>query len=166
MMASDDITLEAALDSLLLADANALDGKDMRAWLGNYANEDGAAYFCRSAENTEHGFALGFMYDDCRARLEDRVTFVNDIWAGTFQDYRTRHFVQRARWERVDASTVQMQSNFSVFMTPEDSGVTQVLAAGQYLDTVRVEKDGELKLLSRRAELDTSVLPRYLVYPL
>jgi 3-phenylpropionate/cinnamic acid dioxygenase small subunit len=165
-MTQIDATLEAALDALLLADASALDGKDMQGWLSNYAEEDAASYFCRSAENTENNLALGFMYDDCRARLEDRVTFVNDIWVGTFQDYRTRHFVQRVRYERVDASTVDMRSNFSVFMTPQDSGVTQVLAAGQYLDTVRIGESGGLKLLSRRAELDTSVLPRYLVYPL
>jgi salicylate 5-hydroxylase small subunit len=161
-----ETSLEAALDALLLADASALDDKDMQGWLGNYAEEDAASYYCRSAENTENDLALGFMYDDCRARLEDRVTFVNDIWAGTFQDYRTRHFVQRMRYERKDAGTVEMRSNFSVFMTPEDSGVTQVLAAGQYLDTVRVGKNGDLKLLLRRAELDTSVLPRYLVYPI
>lgn len=159
-------SLEAALDALLLADASALDGKDLRSWLGNYAEEDAASYICRSAENTENDLALGFMYDDCRARLEDRVTYISDIWAGTFQDYRTRHFVQRVQHERTDQSTVAMRSNFSVLMTPEDSGVTQILAAGQYIDTVRVVEDGALRLLSRRAELDTSVLPRYLVYPI
>ena len=165
-MTQTDISLEAALNALLLADARALDGKDMLGWLGNYAEEEAASYYCRSAENSEHGFALGFMYDDCRSRLEDRVTFVNDIWAGTFQDYRTRHFVQLTSFDRIDATTLGMRSNFSVFMTPKDTGITQVLAAGQYLDSVRQGKNGELKLLSRRAELDTSVLPRYLVYPI
>ncbi len=165
-MTQTDISLEAALNALLLADARALDGKDMPGWLSNYAEEEAASYFCRSAENTENGLALGFMYDDCRARLEDRVTFVTDIWVGTFQDYRTRHFVQITSFERIDASTLAVTSNFSVFMTPTDTGITQILAAGQYLDTVRQGKNGELKLLSRRAELDTSVLPRYLVYPI
>ena len=37
--------LEAALDRLLLADANALDSKDMPGWLANYAEEDGASYY-------------------------------------------------------------------------------------------------------------------------
>ncbi|QGN54039.1 aromatic-ring-hydroxylating dioxygenase subunit beta [Novosphingobium sp. Gsoil 351] len=165
-MTQSDTSLEAALHALLLADAGALDGKDLASWLGNYAEEEDASYICRSAENTENGLALGFMYDDCRARLEDRVTFINDIWAGTFQDYRTRHFVQWVRYERVNGNTLTMRSNFSVFMTPEDSGVTQILAAGQYIDTVRVGTNGGLKLLSRCAELDTSVLPRYLVYPI
>ncbi len=165
-MIQADIPLEAALNALLLADAHALDSKDMPGWLGNYAEEEAASYICRSAENSEHGLAIGLMYDDCRARLEDRVTFVNDIWVGTFQDYRTRHFVQLTSYARIDSITVEMRSNFSVFMTPKDSGITQVLAAGEYLDRVRQGKNGELKLLSRRAELDTSVLPRYLVYPI
>ena len=47
-----------------------------------------------------------------------------------------------------------------------DTGVTQVLAAGRYLDKVRLSENGGAKFLSRRAELDTSVLPRYLVYPI
>jgi 3-phenylpropionate/cinnamic acid dioxygenase small subunit len=106
------------------------------------------------------------MFDDCRERLEDRVTYVNEIWVGTFQDYRTRHFVQRIGHRQVDKNTAEVVSNFSVFMTPQDTGVTQVLAAGQYLDTVRLSDNGSAKLLSRRAELDTSVLPRYLVYPI
>lgn len=165
-MTQREETLELALNALLLADADALDSKDMKRWLDNYSQDDDASYICRSAENTEHGLELGFMYDDCRARLEDRVTFVNDIWAGTFQDYRTRHFVQHLSHRRENSATISMRSNFSVFMTPEDSGVTQVLAAGQYLDVVQQSKTGELKFLSRRAELDTAVLPRYLVYPI
>ena len=157
--------LEAQLDRLLLADANALDSKDMLAWLANYAEEHEASYYCRAAENTENSLELGFMFDDCRARLEDRVTYVNEIWAGTFQDYRTRHFVQRVSLRHVDASTAEVVSNFSVFMTPMDTGITAILAAGQYRDTMRLYADGGAKILSRRAELDTSVLPRYLVYP-
>ncbi|AKQ42953.1 aromatic-ring-hydroxylating dioxygenase, beta subunit [Aurantiacibacter atlanticus] len=161
-----DIELERILDNLLLADAEALDSKKMESWLSNYAEDETASYYCRSAENTEQGFELGFMFDDRRARLEDRVTYVNEIWAGTFQDYRTRHFVQRIRYEKIDEDNVDVSSNFSVFMTPEDTGVTKVLAAGEYIDTVRLDGNGGAKLLSRRAELDTSVLPRYLIYPL
>jgi len=162
---ASDVALEGTLDRLLLADADALDSKDMQRWLSNYADEPEASYYCRSAENTENDLELGFMFDDCRARLEDRVTYVNEIWAGTFQDYRTRHFVQRVSYERTSDDTVALRTNFSVFMTPEDTGITKILAAGQYLDTVRLTNDGSAKLLSRRAELDTSVLPRYLVYP-
>jgi len=164
-MTGTDSGLQDVLDRLLLADADALDSKDMQRWLSNYADEPQASYYCRSAENTENKLELGFMFDDCRARLEDRVTYVNEIWAGTFQDYRTRHFVQRVSYERNGDDTIALRTNFSVFMTPEDTGITKVLAAGQYLDTVRLAGGGGAKFLSRRAELDTSVLPRYLVYP-
>jgi salicylate 5-hydroxylase small subunit len=161
-----DSSLVAALDALLLADASALDSKNMQGWLSNYVEEDDASYICRSAENSENDLGVGFMFDDCRARLEDRVTFVNKIWAGTFQDYRTRHFVQRTHLERLDATSLAVFSNFSVFMTPQDTGVSQLLAVGRYLDTVRVRQEGGVKLKARRVELDTSVLPRYLVYPI
>ena len=155
-----------ALDALLVADADALDSKDMARWLSNYAEEDEASYICLSSENDEQGLALGLMYDDCRARLLDRVTYITRIWAGTFQDYRTRHFVQRITTESVVEQTWRARSNFHVFMTPEDSGVSEVLATGRYEDVVRQSTDGELRLLSRRALLDTTVLPRYLVYPI
>ncbi|HEV7342064.1 aromatic-ring-hydroxylating dioxygenase [Sphingopyxis sp. H038] len=155
-----------ALDDLLVADADALDSKDMQRWLSNYVEEDDASYICLSRENEEQGLALGFMYDDCHARLLDRVTYITKIWAGTFQDYRTRHFVQRVAADRIDDNTWKARSNFSVFMTPEDSGVSEVLATGQYEDLVREGADGDLKLLSRRTLLDTTVLPRYLVYPI
>lgn len=160
------LEVDRALDALLVADADALDSKDMTRWLANYSTEDGASYFCLSKENDEQGLGLGFMYDDCRARLLDRVTYITKIWAGTFQDYRTRHFVQRVATARVDDRTVSMRSNFSVFMTPEDSGVSEVLATGQYEDLVRQSPEGDLRLLSRRSLLDTTVLPRYLVYPI
>lgn len=155
-----------SLDALLVADADALDSKDMGRWLANYADEVDASYICLSRENEEQGLAIGFMYDDCRARLLDRVTYITQIWAGTFQDYRTRHFVQRVASERVDGQTWKVRSNFSVFMTPEDSGVSEVLATGQYEDLVREQADGSIRLLSRRSLLDTTVLPRYLVYPI
>src|SRR3546814_15656337 len=86
------------------------------------------------------------MYDDCHARLLDRVTYITKIWAGTFQDYRTRHFVQRVAADRIDDNTWKARSNFSVFMTPEDSGVSEVLATGQYEDLVREGADGDLKI--------------------
>lgn len=155
----------AAVDTLLLRYIDALDGKDMNRWLDTFAEEDAASYICISHENLDRGLSIGFMYDDCRARLEDRVTFVTRIWAGTFQDYRTRHFVQRVAAEQIDATSLKIRSNFTVFMTPEDSGVSEVLSAGIYNDVIRIGNGGP-RILSRNAILDTSVLPRYLVYPI
>lgn len=154
-----------AIDALQLRYIDALDGKDMEQWLATFSEEEDASYICISAENVQRGLELGLMLDDCRARLEDRVTFITKIWAGTFQDYRTRHFVQRVALEEVDERSLHMRSNFSVLFTPGDTGISQVLAAGVYEDVIRVG-DGEPRLFSRKAILDTTVLPRYLVYPI
>lgn len=163
-MALDNQAL-AQIDQILLEHITALDRKDMKRWLATFVEDDDAGYFCLSQENAEQGFALGFMYDDCHARLRDRVTFVTKIWAGTFQDYRTRHFVQRVETEEIGNGDVAVKSNFNVFMTPEDTGVSEVLATGVYDDVIRLG-NGQARILTRRALLDTSVLPRYLVYPL
>lgn len=154
----------AAIDKLLVRYITALDDKQMPGWLDTFSEDDAASYICIAHENIDRGLSLGFMYDDCRARLEDRVTFVTKVWAGTFQDYRTRHFVQRLSAEPIDPTSVKVRSNFTVYMTPEDTGVSTVLATGIYDDVVRLQ-DREARLFSRRAILDTSVLPRYLVYP-
>lgn len=163
----NDLGLEqlAAIDELLIAYVDALDSKDMERWLDTFVEDEDASYICLSRENAEHDLALGFMYDDCRARLRDRVSFVTEIWAGTFQDYRTRHFVQRVHARPIDGSgDVAVRSNFSLFMTPEETGVSELLATGTYEDVVRVDAQAA-RLRARRALLDTSVLPRYLVYP-
>lgn len=163
-MSDIDSALLSAIDALQLRYVAALDGKDMSRWLDTFAEEDNASYICISDENLSHGLELGLMYDDNRARLQDRVTYITEIWAGTFQDYRTRHFVQRVNAERIDDWSLRMRSNFSVFYTPENTGVSEVLATGVYEDVISTG-NGAPRLLSRKAILDTTVLPRYLVYP-
>jgi 3-phenylpropionate/cinnamic acid dioxygenase small subunit len=105
------------------------------------------------------------MLDDCRGRIEDRVTYVTKVWAGTFQDYRMRHIMQRIQARHVAEDLVEMRTGFVVYCTPEESGITQILTAGEYEDVVRLDPAGP-RFLSKKVILDTSVLPRYLVYPL
>lgn len=155
----------SAIDALQLRYIDALDSKDMAHWLATFSEEVEASYICTSDENLSRGLELGLMFDDCRARLEDRVTFVTKIWAGTFQDYRTRHFAQRVQADQLDERSIAMRSNFAVFYTPENSGISEVLATGIYDDIIRIGGGAPL-ILSRKAVLDTSVLPRYLVYPI
>lgn len=145
--------------------SRALDGKDMAAWLATFTDHPESSYVCLSRENVDAGLPLALMMDDCRARLIDRVSFITKIWAGTFQDYRTRHFIQLLSLDDDGGELIHATSNFTVMYTPEDSGISGVLAIGVYEDTVESSATGGLRLRSRRAILDTSVLPRYLVYP-
>ena len=103
------------------------------------------------------------MYDDCRARLADRVTFITQVWTGTFQPYRTRHFVQRVGSPLLEGGRLHVVSNFSIATTPEGGG-TSLLAVGQYEDIVVLD-GGEPRFQRKRAVYDTTVLPRYIVYP-
>ncbi len=153
------------LDELQARYIQALDAKKMNGWLDCFAEQEDASYICISSDNVERGLKVAMMLDDCRDRLIDRCTFVEKIWAGTFQDYRTRHFVQRVQARRVGGANVSMVSHFSVLCTPDDPGTTELLASGVYEDAVLLDADKAF-LLSRRVVMDTALLPRYLVFPL
>lgn len=139
-----------------------LDDRNMRGWLDCFAEQ--ASYVCTTRENIEQDLPIAMMMDDTRERLEDRVKAVEKVWAGTFEDYCTRHFVQNLMYEQVSESLWVAESNFMVTYTTATGGM-QLLAAGVYADEILVE-GGLARLVSRKAVLDASVMPRYLVYPL
>jgi anthranilate 1,2-dioxygenase small subunit len=142
---------------------NALDRKDMAAWLDAFSTRPDASYICISAGNDSAGHPIALMLDDCRGRLEDRVMFITKIWRGTYQEYSTRHFVQLLGAEQESDGTWRLLSNYTINYTLEPH-VAGVLCMGVYRDTV-VEENGELRLLAKRAVYDTNVLPQYIVYP-
>lgn len=162
-MLDNDAESLAQIDDLQRRYIEALDRRDLAAWLDCFSHGGDASYFCISAENVERKLQIGLMYDDCRARLEDRVTFITKVWAGTFQPYRTRHFVQRLGAAKRAGGQLHLVSNFSIAITPE-GGTSNLLAVGQYEDVVVLDR-GEPRFLSKRAVYDTTVLPRYIVYP-
>lgn len=92
-----DATILAALDELQSQYIVAMDAQDMQAWKACFSAAPETSYIWVSAENDKRGLGIALMYDDCRARIEDRVSIVTKVWAGTYQAYRTRHFVQRVR---------------------------------------------------------------------
>lgn len=138
----------------------ALDNKNMPSWLGTFDNP--GSYICIAAENEAHGLPLALMMDDCHERLEDRVTYITQVWAGTFEDYQTRHFIQRMKTEATGDSAYRVETNYSILYTPEQ-GQTEILVTGRYVDEVVI--NGVAKFRSKRAIMDTNVSPRYIVYP-
>lgn len=150
------------LDALNLRYARALDRHDLRDWASCFAAK--ASYICISYENVEQGLPVALMMDDTRARIEDRIRAVEDVWAGTFEDYRTRHFVQRMTQTLIVHERWSMESNFLVAYTTAQ-GDTQMLTSGVYLDELVLER-GEARLISRKAVLDSIATPRYLAYPI
>jgi 3-phenylpropionate/cinnamic acid dioxygenase small subunit len=160
--AAIELDVLAQIDALQNRYIAAVDGKDMAGWAGCFSERDDASYICRSAENEDNGWTIALMYDDCRARIEDRIMFITKIWAGTFQDYRTRHFVQRVSCDR-EGGSWRVRSHFSIEYTL-DPERTRTLAAGVYEDVVEII-GGEARFVSKKALYDTTILPQYIVYP-
>ena len=152
----------AGIDALQLAYVRALDRFDMPAWLGCF--EDGAgSYICTTRENEEQDLPLALMMDDSRARLADRARFIDEVWMGTFEEYATRHFVQRLDCAETAPGRYTVESNFMVAYTT-DRRNSEILCAGIFLDEIVIEGAGA-RFASKKAVLDTVTTPRYLVYP-
>jgi 3-phenylpropionate/cinnamic acid dioxygenase small subunit len=151
------------IDDLQARYIYALDTKDFRAWTDTFSADPDTSYFCISAENHERNLPIALMYDDCRDRIDDRVVFIEKIWVGTFQDYRTRHFIQRTCLAELGTQLYGVHTNFSILYTPED-GRSAVQVVGVYEDEVAIQS-GEARFRRKRAIYDTTILPRYIVYP-
>lgn len=149
------------IDALQIEYIAALDHKDMPGWLASFGNP--GSYICIAAENVDHGLPLALMMDDCHERLEDRVTYVTKVWAGTFEDYQTRHFIQRISASDLGGGVYGVVTNFTVLYTAEQ-GKTDILVAGRYEDEIVLGANGA-KFRSKRAVMDTNISPRYIVYP-
>lgn len=154
----------AKIDELQARYIDALDSKDMASWLNTFSDGD-ASYICRTAEAEKDNFGIAFILDDCRARLEDRISFVERVWVGTFQDYQTRHFSQRLSCKANGDDTYIVRSNVAVAFTRSDTGVTDWLISGVYLDDIKITADGA-EFISKKLVVDAPLLPHYIVYPL
>ena len=159
MVAAADIS---KIDALQSAYVLALDSMDMDGWLGCFA-EDGT-YLCQTLESFSEGLPVGYMWDDRYGRLKDRVKTVTEVWAGPAEEYQPRHFCQRLSAKAGADGLIETVSNFVVFYTT-NRGDSRVLATGKYLDSIRVGP-ACAQFVSRKAILDQTVVPRYLVYPL
>lgn len=149
------------IDALQMKYLAALDRRDLDAWLACFAEE--ASYTCITRENSDANLPVALMLDDCRARLKDRVKFVNEVWSGTFEDYATRHFVQRFECTQAEDGGLSVLSNFMVSYTNRRGG-SDILVTGIYEDEIDLSGK-EAYFTAKRAIMDTVTTPRYLVYP-
>jgi anthranilate 1,2-dioxygenase small subunit len=157
-----DPEILARIDELQTKYLAALDRQDMKDWLDCFAEE--ASYICISRENQDAGLPVAMMLDDTRARLKDRVKFVDEVWSGTYEDYATRHFVQRFECKATGNGRVNVLSNFIVAYTNR-RGASDILATGVYED--EIDLNGvSARFTAKKAIMDTVTTPRYLVFPI
>jgi len=158
---SPDILL--LIEELQMRYIDALGNKDMDAWLKTFSPS--GSYFCRTAESEARNLQISYIHDDCYARLQDRVKFVTRVWEGTFQDYQTRHFIQRLNNKVIENGLYEVHFNVAVAFTRSDSGATEFLIAGKYKDTIEI-KNQQALFKSKSVVIDSPLLPHYIVYPL
>jgi 3-phenylpropionate/cinnamic acid dioxygenase small subunit len=156
-----DPVVLARVDDLQMKYLAALDRHDLNAWLECFAQE--ASYTCITRENHDADLPVALMLDDTRARLKDRVKFVDEVWSGTYEDYATRHFVQRLECTQGAGGGVNALTNFMVSYTNRHGG-SDILVTGVYEDEIELG-DNQARFKVKRAILDTVTTPRYLVYP-
>lgn len=157
-----DYKVRDAVEALNLRYIRALDRRDMHGWLATF--DDPGTYVCISKENEDRGLPIGYMLDDSYARLKDRVTQVTQIQPDAVEHYQPRHFTQVVDIQPLGGVNYRVETHFTVNYTPDNTGRTDVLATGTYVDEVVV--NGEARFRSRRAVLDTNVVPRYVAYPI
>ncbi|MDA8072490.1 MAG: nuclear transport factor 2 family protein [Actinomycetota bacterium] len=153
----------AAVVALVDRYVEAVDGRDMRAWADLFAQE--ASYVVVSRENVERGLPLALVMDHSRDRIEDRVTSVTKVWAGHINDYWPRHMISNLDVNIDTPSSGGVRANFALFVTEPDEIGSRLLAVGRYEDQVTLE-GGVARFSSKKVVLDTTVLPRYFVYPI
>lgn len=158
-----DARVLSAIDALQIDYIGSLDLRKLDEWLDCFTNY--GSYTCISRENRNRNLPIAIMLDDCRERLEDRVKIIREVWHGTFEDYATRHIVQRLGCAATqDPGIFTVVTNVIVAYTP-DGGTSDLLVTGTYEDDVIVDAGGVAKFRAKNAILDTVVTPRYLVYP-
>jgi anthranilate 1,2-dioxygenase small subunit len=151
----------AEIDALQVRYVRSLDRREWTEWLACFSRE--GSYVCLSRENEEQGLPLPLMMDDCAERLRDRVKMITEVWAGTYEEYATRHFVQRLEARALGPSRYAVESNVLVAYTNR-RGISEILVAGSYRDEIVFEGGGAV-FIAKTAVLDTIATPRYLVYP-
>ena len=156
-----DVTLLTRIDILQQAYSHAMERRNMEGWLATFNNP--GSYELTTQEHVKHNLPVGMMLDDCYERLQDRCTYVNEVWNHAVEHYQPRYQVYRNFCEQQDDGMIRADTNVSLFYTGPD-GHSHLLVVGHYQDLI-IEVDGELKFHSRKAVLDTAVPPRYLIYP-
>ena len=154
--------IRQAVDALQQRYLRALDGKDMRGWLECFERD--GSYFVTGADNDQDDLPIGLMFDDSYERLQDRVTYVTQVWPGAFEDYQTRHFLQTLDLQADADGLWKSLSNVTVFAT-DLRGRSQLFITGTYHDRIRVT-NGMARFCGRRVVLDTFATPGVVVYPL
>lgn len=164
-MNSIDYAILAKIDELQCRYVAALDSKNMAEWLATFSTRPDASYTCTTMESAAADLPVALILDDNYARLQDRVTFVTEIWQGTYPEYNTRHLTQRTSCKQQEEGLFEVITNFMLAITPSETGRVELTTSGFYADRVIVDGD-DASFLAKKVVTDTAVVERFVAYPL
>ena len=141
--------------------ARCIDDDRLEAWPGFFLER--CLYKITTADNERQGYEAGVVYADSRAMLEDRVTALR--LANVYERQRYRHIVGTPTVLARDDGLVRAESPFLVTRIMRD-GRMDVFATGRYLDRVREDAAGALRLAERVVVCDSSRFDTLLAVPL
>lgn len=138
-----------------------LDRLQLEEWVTLFAEMSG--YYVISRENFEQGLPIHVIFDDSLDRIQDRVTYIREVWKDHYNPYQSRHILSNIKVDSVDEN-YQVQANFAYYSSTTQDG-TRLVCVGEYDIEVIFEK-AIPKFKKIRVILDTNVLPEAVVYPL
>jgi anthranilate 1,2-dioxygenase small subunit/terephthalate 1,2-dioxygenase oxygenase component beta subunit len=156
-----DVETLFRLSGLNAAYAAAIDADRLEDWPAFFL--DPCIYKVTTAENHARSYAAGVMFADNRAMLADRVTALRR--ANIYERHRYRHIIGMPVLLGVREDTIAAETSFVVVRTMRD-GTMDLFAAGIYLDQVRPDGDGALRLSERIVVCDSQRFDTLLAIPL
>ncbi len=164
MSAKDRLLLQAEIDELNAAYADALDEKRFDEW-PLFFTEDGC-YKVQARENFDRGLPLALIALESQGMMKDRVYGVTQTIYHA--PYYMRHVIGPARVRDENSwnltPVILAQSNYAVFRTrPGDA--SEVYNVGRYIDEI-VRSEGGLKFSSRTCVYDSEMVLNSLIYPI
>ncbi len=155
-----DAEARRRIEDFLLDYAWTIDGDDLEAWPGFFA-EDGR-YRITTRDNEARGLPVGIMLCEGRGMMQDRIRALRT--ANIYEPHRYRHILGQPRISGAEGGLVRADSSFIVMRTMQD-GRMDLFAAGNYSDLIRYDAE-EVLIQERAAVLESRRVDVLIVIPI
>jgi 3-phenylpropionate/cinnamic acid dioxygenase small subunit len=149
------------LNVLNAAYASCIDEDKLEDWPDFFTDQ--CLYMVTTAENYQQGMPAGLIYADTKGMLRDRVSALRD--ANIYERQRYRHIVSMPRIVGSDDNGTAVETPFLVTRIMR-GGKMDLFATGKYIDTVKSDAQGRLKLVRRIVVCDSVSIDTLLAIPL
>ncbi len=128
----------------------------------SFFKEDNCHYEVQSKENEDLGLTTPIMGCYTHGMIKDRVAQLVDNTL-TYRRLNLRHFISNIRTDH-EIPKIKLTANFQIIQSDLE-GVSELYLIGRYEDILILDND-ELKLISKRAILDSFSVPNMLAVPI